>query len=102
MKLTTCIPLLVNIVKYIVDKSRVLKCFTDDDVDFCQMENGIDVPVMDFDPSDESDLEEFDTFESDSSLDISKLTAGFAARTTTEDFTGSLKETVNVTQTSKV
>ena len=66
------------------------------------MENGIDVPVMDFDPSDESDLEEFDTFESDSSLDISKLTAGFDALTTTEDFTGSLKETVNVTQTSKV
>jgi hypothetical protein len=29
-------------------KSRVLKCFTDDDIDFC-VDDGVDVPIMNFD-----------------------------------------------------
>jgi hypothetical protein len=37
-------------------KSRVLKCFTDDDIDFCSVENGLDeYPTIDFDPSDSED-----------------------------------------------
>lgn len=37
-------------------KSRVLKCFTDDDIDFCSVESGLDeYPTIDFDPSDSED-----------------------------------------------
>jgi len=37
-------------------KSRVLKCFTDDDIDFCSVESGLDeYPTIDFDPSDTED-----------------------------------------------
>jgi len=39
-------------------KSRVLKCFTDDDIDFCT-DDGVDVPVMNFDPSD-SESDDYD------------------------------------------
>jgi len=37
-------------------KSRVLKCFTDDDIDFCSVESGMEeYPTIDFDPSDSED-----------------------------------------------
>ena len=39
-----------------LDKSRVLKCFTDDDIDFCSVESGMEeYPTIDFDPSDSED-----------------------------------------------
>ena len=44
--------------EYYSDKSRVLKCFTDDDIDFCT-DDGVDVPVMNFDPSD-SESDDYD------------------------------------------
>jgi len=37
-------------------KSRVLKCFTDDDIDFCSVESGMEeYPTIDFDSSDSED-----------------------------------------------
>jgi hypothetical protein len=87
-------------------KSRVLKCFTDDDVDFCQMENGLDVPVMDFDQSDiDSDLD--DSAQIDplfGSEGISKLTAGFNTLDLEDAFvaTGENSDTVNTTTSAKI
>ena len=36
----------------------MLKCFTDDDIDFC-VDDGVDVPVMNFDTSD-SESDDYD------------------------------------------
>ena len=45
-----------------------MKCFTDDDIDFC-MENGLDVPTLDFDASDgESDVDDLNDAVEDASF----------------------------------
>jgi len=57
-------------------KSRVLKCFTDDDIDFCS-DDGVDVPVMNFDLSDSET--EYTT--DDPGDDLFALDKGFSALT---------------------
>lgn len=83
-------------------KSRVLKCFTDDDVDFCQMENGLDVPVMDFDPSDESDIDDVAQMDPFGSEGISKLTAGFNTLDLEDAFVSEATEAINATTADKI
>lgn len=83
-------------------KSRVLKCFTDDDVDFCQMENGLDVPVMDFDPSDESDIDDAAQMDPFGSEGISKLTAGFNTLDLEDAFVSEASEAINATTADKI
>lgn len=83
-------------------KSRVLKCFTDDDVDFCQMENGLDVPVMDFDPSDESDIDDAAQMDPFGSEGISKLTAGFNTLDLEDAFVSEATEAINATTADKI
>lgn len=58
------------------DKSRVLKCFTDDDIDFCS-DDGVDVPVMNFDLSDS----ETEYATDDPGDDLFALDKGFSALT---------------------
>lgn len=47
-----------------LDKSRVLKCFTDDDIDFC-VDDGVDVPIMNFDSDSEDDYNEYNGVDDD-------------------------------------
>ena len=66
------------------------------------MENGLDVPVMDFDPSDESDIDDAAQMDPFGSEGISKLTAGFNTLDLEDAFVSEATEAINATTADKV
>ena len=67
-----------------LDKSRVLKCFTDDDIDFC-VDDGVDVPIMNFDSDSEDDYNEYNGVDDDDLLGGDELGRKMAALTLLEN-----------------